>query len=102
MLENQNTPHQDIVIIRKEIGDIRITVNEVKEALVGNGLAKDGGLVQRIIDTETRQDELEKRFNTIEKNEDKRALYVHIIWAMGGVIATAIVVALIRHFIPSM
>ena len=84
----------DIRAIRKEVETVAEKVNDVHQALIGNSLAKDGGIVQRLHDCERDVEFLRTKVIDIEKNNVKAGVYMKVIWGMAGIILAA----LLNHF----
>lgn len=77
------TAEKQMEIMQQDIHDIKKNVDEIKNVLVGNQLANDGGLIKRISD-------LEKEMVAIKKN----TMYLNLLWAALGVIGTAVIMFL--------
>jgi hypothetical protein len=77
------TPEKQMEIMQQDIHDIKKNVDEIKNVLVGNQLANDGGLIKRISD-------LEKEMVAMKKN----TMYLNLLWAALGVIGTAVIMFL--------
>ena len=77
------TPVQQMEIMQQDLHDIKKNVDEIKNVLVGNQLANDGGLIKRISD-------LEKEMVAMKKN----TMYLNLLWAALGVIGTAVIMFL--------
>lgn len=75
---------QDIQQIKEQVSDLSGKLNEVHTALVGSNMAKDGGLIQRVIDGETELADLKKRIETIEFEKGQDRFYIKVIWGLGG------------------
>lgn len=84
----------DIRAIRKEVETVAGKVNDVHQALIGNSLAKDGGIVQRLHDCERDVEALQAKVVSIEKDNVKSSLYMRIIWGLAGII----IAAALNHF----
>lgn len=81
----------DIRAIKKEVEVVSGKVNDVHQALIGSPLSKDGGMVQRLQECEQNVEELRDKIVAIEMNHEKSALYLKIIWGLGGVVLTALI-----------
>ena len=77
------TPEKQMEIMQQDLHDIKKNVDEIKNVLVGNQLANDGGLIKRISD-------LEKEMVAMKKN----TMYLNLLWAALGVIGTAVIMFL--------
>jgi len=91
----------DIREIKRDVTDLSMKVNEVHAALIGSSLAKDGGMVQRLMDCEQEVEHVKEKLVTVERTmqekieEAKRAnlkseLYIKIIWGLGGSICAGV------------
>lgn len=96
--EQVQTTQKDITIIKKEVMDLTTVLHEVKTAIVGSTLGKDGGLVSRIIALEEDVELIRKELQEKDVNDAKANLYLKIIWGMGGLILSIIANASINHF----
>jgi predicted nucleic acid-binding Zn-ribbon protein len=106
--QRQVKMQEDIHAIRKDVNDLSTKIGrtdgkigEILDAVVGNRLTKDGGLIQRIIDLEAQNKALMLQIQASEKKCDaqileikekaiKSDLYVKILWACGGVVGSGI------------
>lgn len=88
----------DIREIRVKVEGLSKTLMEVHTALIGNPMAKDGGLIQRIVDSEGEIQTLKDKIAAIEKERTSSALYLKIIYLLGGLLFAGIV-GLIEHYI---
>lgn len=66
-------------------------VNQIYQALIGSDLAKDGGLIKRVIDMEVEIETLRIKLEKQTQQDQKTELYVKIMWAMAGVIGSGLV-----------
>lgn len=82
--------HQDIALIKTQVGDLSRTLNEVHTALVGNQMTRDGGLIQRVIDSESEVEKLKLRILELESKNSKTEFYVKVIWTLAGGMATLV------------
>ncbi len=89
----------EISIILKDVVDIKMKLHEMYVALMGSPLSKDGGLVFRIVNNEVEIEKLNKRIDENVKNETKNALYLKIIWGMGGFVLSAVGIWVISHIL---
>lgn len=76
--------------MQKDIHEIKQKVDQVFNALLGNQLTQDGGLVGRIMDLEKENSDLRKKIEDIESKGAKSDIKMNIIWAVGGVLAAAL------------
>lgn len=88
----------DIRRIKEDITQVTNQVQEVHHAVVGSKLGKDGGLVQRIIDCEQTLDEIRKQIRAIENQDNKREIYVRIIWALAAGLIMTIFSLVINYY----
>ena len=96
---------EDIVENTTEKGGLRAyltglqkKLDDVHSALIGNSITQDGGLVFRVVKLEV---EMKLAFEQIAEEKMKvkeQALFTKIIWAIGGVVLTAIIAGIIAHF----
>lgn len=84
----------DIKEIKEQFSDMREKVDKMYYALIGNELAQDGGLVQRIKDNEIEVVKMQKQIDALVKRHDRNALYLKIIWTMVGTIGTGACIGL--------
>ncbi|GEM_PF-1923065 len=77
-------------------------LKEVHEALIGNRIGQDGGLVKRVTKIENSVDEMCDRLEEVEKKEDQSSLYIKIIWTLGGTLVGTVLTLIARHFISKM
>jgi hypothetical protein len=89
----ENLEH-DINAIKNNLSTFGMKLEMVYAALVGNEIAKDGGLVADIVSQQKQILRLKERIEKVEARESKRQLYLNIIWGAVGVIITLI----ITHF----
>jgi hypothetical protein len=85
---------QDINAIKNNLSTFGMKLEMVYAALVGNEIAKDGGLVADIAGQQKQILRLKERIEKVEAKESKRQLYVNIIW--GAV--SAIIALIVTHF----
>ncbi len=81
----------------QKMNDLKSKVDKIYVALLGSELAKDGGLIQRVLDAEAEILVLKRDMQTQKEQETKNSLYVNIIWAMGASIGTGIIVFVLSH-----
>src|SRR5690348_13094627 len=87
-MEDLNAPllKTDIHTIKNALTTLGLKVELVYAALTGNEISKDEGLVGEIKQQKIRINKIEERVENLEKNENKRQIYVTIIWAAIGFI----------------
>ena len=65
--------------IRNDLSEMRKSIGEMYTALVGNAVRKDGGLIKKI-------DDLETKFNEQVKSNDRlKEKYTQIKWLVVGI-----------------
>lgn len=98
---------KDIRDIKNEVAVLSSKFDSLHTAIVGSQLAKDGGMVQRLVDLELELKNLELEMKTLKTqveeadlNNQQNQFYIRIIWALASVIATTIFIELVRYFSP--
>jgi peptidoglycan hydrolase CwlO-like protein len=86
-----NVLKQEMTQLKDEVGDINRMVGEIKDALIGNTYAKDGGLVGRIAKAEVKIETLEEEIDKLQTLIQTRDVYVKIMWTLVGMSATALI-----------
>lgn len=81
---------QDVHDIKNQLQKQGLRLELIYNALNGNELSKDGGLIAEIASQRGTIEDLSKRVADVEKKESQRQLYVRIIWAALSVIATLV------------
>lgn len=69
--------------MQKDIKNLVEAVKDLKTAVVGSPVTKDGGLVKRIEDLENQVEDLKTKFI-------KNDIYLRWIWALGGFAGSAL------------
>ena len=78
----------DIHTIKNNLTTLGLKLELVYAALTGNEISKDEGLVGDIKGQKKALEKLTERVDVIEKKENKRQIYLHIIYgAIGFIIA---------------
>lgn len=78
----QNDIHQ----IKQDLGKLDKKVDKVVGALMGNDIAKDGGLISRITELEEENQSRKEEIDTLKQNNQRFEIYQRIIWAaVGGI-----------------
>lgn len=73
--------------LRQELDTIKKKVGDIYDALLGNGILKDGGLVGKIKHIEAEQEVIKKELAEIKTGYAKAEVYQKIMWgAIGGVV----------------
>lgn len=86
----------DIDQLKEELIGMKEKLGEVYYALIGNKLAGDGGLVKRVLDSESELEKLSMRVDLIERKAIRSDLYVRWLWAAGGFILAAVATIIIK------
>jgi predicted ATPase len=94
MGEDQNLL-SDINSIKNNLSSLGMKVSLVYDALVGNEIAKDGGLVEEIKKMKEFEKSILARVTKVEEDQEKKQLYINIIWGAVGVTITI----LLTHFL---
>ncbi|HET6255873.1 MAG TPA: hypothetical protein VFE32_17480 [Puia sp.] len=87
----------DIRDIKKDVAAFGQKLDNIHYALVGNELARDGGLIQRVIDLEKQKENLEERVDRIEKTAIKSNTQVKLMWSMAGGTIALIFTYIVEH-----
>lgn len=90
----------DIREIKRDVTDLSQKVNEVHAALIGSPLAKDGGLVQRLLECETSVQTLKTKVETVELAGRERDKYIRWIWGLISFIIGSAFVELLKYLSP--
>ena len=90
---------EDIRIIKHDVSKLSTTLEKVHTAIVGSELGKDGGLVQRVVEVEIEAISLSERIKIIENEKIKSDVYKKITFFLAGGVVSALIVAIIRHFL---
>jgi len=85
----------DVAEIKNGLTTLSMKVAMVYDALKGNELSGDGGLVKDINNIKKETKELEKRIVLVEKGQSRNDIYIYIISGFAGVLITLI----ITHFL---
>lgn len=91
---NEDIQH-DINLIKNNLSTFGLKLSLVYDALVGNEIAKDGGLVEEIKKMKEFNRSLSSRVSKVERDQTRKQLYINIIYGAVGVIITL----LITHFL---
>lgn len=94
----------EIEIVAKDVHEIKNTLTKfgmklelVYNALIGNEILKDGGLVADLLIQKSEIRALTQRVNVLEGREDKRQVYIRITWGVVGALLTALVAAIMNY-----
>ena len=85
-----NHMQNDVAAIKTEVATLGMKVDKMYIALMGSDIAKDGGLVGRIQQLETENEELREELDTIKTNAVKSDLYLKWIWGLVGAFGSGI------------
>lgn len=85
---------KDVHEIKNTLQKFGIRLELMHNALVGNEILKDGGIVADLINQKAEIMALTKRVQAVESQEAKRQVYIRIIWGVVG----AVVVFLFNYF----
>ena len=88
-----------IRLMKMDVIEIKTDITSIKTALIGSELTQDGGLVKRMYETESRVDKMDVRLGILENNDEKKGIYIKILWTVAGAILGAFVVSVFTHFI---
>ena len=88
---------QDINAIKNNLSAFGMKLEMVYAALVGNEIAKDGGIVADIMHQREQIKELAERVQKVEERESKRQVYVRIIYACVAMIVTLVGTYIFNH-----
>ena len=86
-------------LMKVDVVEIRSDITSIKTALIGSEIGQDGGLVKRMYENESRVDKMDIRIGVLERNDEKKGIYIKILWTVAGAVAGALVVAITAHFI---
>lgn len=81
---------QDLLQMQTDIRELKEQVGKMYTALMGSDIAKDGGLVGRIIELEKDNDQLKQKIEVLEKEKSRNDIYVRVMWGALGSIATGV------------
>ena len=88
---------QDINAIKNNLSAFGMKLEMVYAALVGNEIAKDGGIVADIMHQSEQLKKLAERVQKVEERESKRQVYVRIIYACVAMIVTLVGTYIFNH-----
>lgn len=86
----ENSHQNELLQIRTDMKDMKGKVDEMYNALMGNRITKDGGLVGRIEDLEKSDEKLDGRVSKLEDNHIRLQVYQRIMWTSVGFVAASI------------
>lgn len=74
--------------LESKVSDIKVTLDQVHGALIGNPLSKDGGMSERLHEAEKKIEDLEEELNVVKTKQIRFNTYTVIMWtSLGGVVA---------------
>jgi hypothetical protein len=76
--------------LRTDMKDMKGKVDKMFYALMGNEIAKDGGLVGRIEHLETVFEKMEEKVDKLSETNIKMQVYQRIMWTSIGFVAASI------------
>lgn len=74
--------------LKTDVEEMSSKIDDLHNALMGNKLVQDGGLIGRIIELEKDNELLTTRVEILEKEKSKSDIYIRIMWGLGGMAAT--------------
>lgn len=83
-------------ITHEDFHRMKLQVDKMYTALIGNEITQDGGLVGQIKNIDHRQNKLDERMGKMEKTIIKMAVYIKLFWASIGSTATAVFSLIIK------
>jgi len=86
--------------MREEVTNLGVMVKEVRDALKGSDLAKDGGIVQRVVDLEINYELLKNKMETVLADKKDLTRVMRWVWISLGVVATTLFTWALNHFFP--
>lgn len=87
---------QEVSNITVDVAEMKSDIKEMYTALLGSKLTQDGGMVERLKSQERRVLIVEEELRLIKEKAVTAALHVKIMWTMGGAIAAAILISVLR------
>lgn len=75
---------EEIHSIKRDVSIIGDKLNQVLDALVGNTLSKDGGIVGRIVELENQITKSNRRLYDIERVYKEKLFYMKTMWFVAG------------------
>jgi hypothetical protein len=84
--------------LESSVSEIKQTLNQVHDAIVGNPLSKDGGMAERLTEAEKKLVQLEDRLELAEKKQIRYNVYTVIMWVCIGAVSMAIFVYVMQLF----
>jgi len=86
--------------MREEVTNHGVMLREIRDALKGSDLAKDGGIVQRIVDLEINNEILNNKMDSVLQDKRDITRLMKWVWISAGAILMAIFTWALNHFWP--
>ncbi len=90
---------KDIHDIKQKVDGMGGNLEKVLGALMGNDLAKDGGLIARITELEDQYEGIRKELETVKAEKAKSEWYLKLLWTAAGFISAAIFQFVLGHIL---
>lgn len=87
---------QEVAEMKRDLGEMKSKVSEMYHSLIGNTLAKDGGIIRRIERLEQRADQIDEDVDRIGQRSSKLEIYQKILWGAVGFAASSIFVYVLQ------
>ena len=91
-----NDSRQEITEIKSDVAEIKEQTQEMFNALMGNKLTQDGGLVLRLIKLETQTAKMDLKIDAVAKQEDRKMMYLGALWVSIGAVVGMIISYIIQ------
>jgi hypothetical protein len=88
----------DMQELREELDTIKNKVDKIYDALLGNGILKDGGLVGKIRHIESEQEVIKKELAEIKTGYAKIEVYQKIMWGALGTVSGLVIAYCIQQW----
>jgi hypothetical protein len=88
----------DMQELREELDTIKKKVGDIYDALLGNGILKDGGLVGKIKHIESEQMLMKVEIAAIKKGYEKIEVYQKIMWGAMGTVSGLVIAYCIQQW----
>lgn len=85
--------------VKKDLHEMKSQMNEMYQALIGNKVLNDGGLVGRVHKIEEHMEKLEIRIESIESKSSKMEVYQKIMWSCLGAVSMAVFAYVVQYVI---
>jgi hypothetical protein len=97
-MEIQDKAQENFITLENEVKKIKLTLDEVHSAIIGNRLTGDGGMALRLKQAEIDLEDVGKRLNVAEKKQIKYNVYTVIMWVLLGACASMIFAFIVTQF----